>query len=58
MAKKRISRVMNFKSRAAYLRWLRALYGIKRLRKKYATKPPHVKVLIRGKPVKVKHKKK
>jgi hypothetical protein len=42
---------MNFRSKAAYLRWLR--YG--HATGVFAKTPGHVKVYIRGKPHKVKH---
>jgi len=42
---------MNFRSKAAYLRWLR--YG--HATGVFAKTPGHVKVYIRGRPHKVKH---
>ncbi len=49
MGRKR--KVMNFRSKAAYLRWLR--YG--HATKVFERTPGHVKVKIRGKPHKVRH---
>ncbi len=49
MGRKR--KVMNFRSKAAYLRWLR--YG--HATGVFKRTPGHVKVKIRGRPHKVKH---
>ena len=51
MGRKR--KVMNFRSKEAYLRWLR--YG--HATGVFERTPGHVRVRIRGKPHRVKHKK-
>ena len=50
---RRVSKVMNFKSKEAYRKWLAYNYIHNKRKMK---RPPHVKVKIRGKVHKVKHK--
>jgi len=50
-----MARTLHFKSKAHYKRWLAYLWANKKVRRKYAGKPPHKKIIIAGKPHKVKH---
>jgi len=52
-SRKRRKRTLNFKSKEAYIRWLR--YG--HATKVFERTPGHQRIKIRGKPHKVKHKK-
>jgi len=55
MKGKKKTRVLRFKSEEDYKKWLAYNYIHN---KKKMGKPPHAKIIIRGKPHKVKHKKK
>ena len=50
-----MARTLNFKSKKNYLKWLAYLWGNPRTRRKYAGKPPHSRIRIRGRPHRVKH---
>ena len=53
----RRSKVLHFKSKQSYLNWVRRIWSNPTLRRKYAGKAPHAKVIIRGKVHKPKHPK-